>query len=265
VKLKIYGGRGTIPFFSKNTLTYGGNTACVRVETEGRTILLDAGTGLGQFAEEMKDVRPLECDILISHLHFDHIIGLLNFGRLFDSANKIRIFTKSRSLLPIGMQVFAPFKPPYWPIELAKLNKAEVLEIKDEIPFFLNEKIKITSFNAQHPNSTSSFRIDADKSIVYLVDYEIDENKRYDELLDFCENADLIILDTSYFPDDYPPKRGWGHSTYEMGMALAERCACKKMMFFHFSQDYTDETLNSLANTLSDRFLIAREGLEIEI
>jgi ribonuclease BN (tRNA processing enzyme) len=265
VKIKIYGARGSSPSFNNNCHAYGGNTACISVDTGGRTILLDAGTGLAQFANEMKGEK-LSCDILISHLHLDHILGLLNFAQIFNPQNDIRIFTKSRADTPLEEQIFGAFKPPYWPVNFSDLCKAKSCVIFDDVPFMLDSKIKVTAFKSEHPNDTSAFRIDSDKSLVYLVDYEIDEKVRYEELVGFCENADLIILDTAYLPEDYPPRRGWGHSTYEMGMTLAERCKCKKMMFFHFAQDYSGETLDALAEKIeSDRFILAREGMEFEI
>jgi len=266
VKIRIYGSRASFPFFNRGSIAYGGNTSCIRVDTEDKIVILDAGTGLGQFSVDMKDESRISCDILISHLHYDHILGLLNFAQILNPNNDIRIFTKSRGDEPLAKQVFGAFKPPYWPIDFAEIYKARLVEVFNDVSFMLSPKIKVTPFKAEHPNDTSSYRIDADKSLVYLVDYEINENVRYEELLRFCENADMVILDTAYLPEDYPSRREWGHSTYEMGMTLAERCGCKKMMFFHIAQDYSDEVLDELAKkTENSKFILAREGMELEL
>jgi len=263
LKIKIYGTRGSFPSLKNGNGSYGGNTACVRVDTHDKTILLDAGTGISRFAAET-NARDFSCEILLSHLHLDHIMGFLSLGNILGAKNDVRIYTKSRGNAPLAEQIFGAFKPPFWPIKFSEFCKAQAIEIFDDVPFMLGEKIKITPFKAEHPNDTSAFRIDADKSLVYLADYEINENStRYEELSRFCENADLVILDTAYLPKDYPLYQGWGHSTYQMGISLAERCNCKQMMFFHFAQDYSDEELDTIPCT--DRFFVAREGMEFEI
>ncbi|MDR2167081.1 MAG: MBL fold metallo-hydrolase [Clostridiales bacterium] len=268
MKIKIYGSRGTLPFFSRENLIYGGNTSCVRIETRGRTILLDGGTGLVQYSLENKGKAGLECDILLTHLHFDHIFGFLGLSQLFDKSNKIRIFTKSRGGAPLAEQIFGAFVPPYWPIPFSEFITAEYVEILEDTAFFIEPEIKITPFKAEHPDDTTVFRIDSDKSVVYLMDYEVDKTVRYDDLVRFCENADLIIFDAAYLPEDYPAKKGWGHSTYETALALAKDSNCKKMVLSHFSHEYNDSVIESIKThikTPDNKILPGYDGMEIEL
>ena len=278
MKLTAYGSRASMPFFSKGALKGGGNTSCYRVDMNGRTIILDCGTGIMQFHSDMLKERAasgksgLTFDILISHLHLDHIIGLSMFDFLFDKANNIRIFTRSRSGLPLESQIFGIFKPPYWPIDIAKMNNAGIFEIKGGDNIDLGDGIDVKVFDSMHDNDTSGFRLEGEKTLVYLLDYEIDKNSDdLPDLVEFCKNADAVVFDATYLPEDYPKRRGWGHSTFEAGMMLAEMARCKRMIFSHFFHIYDDDTLDSIMrrvksqNSTDIEYFAATDGLELNI
>lgn len=268
LKIKFYGSRGSIPFFSRTNIKYGGNTSCVRIDTCGHIIILDCGSGLLQLGTDMKNEgdTPERIDILISHLHLDHIIGLATFTPIFDRRSNSRIFTKSRDERPLAEQVFGAFKPPYWPIDLSKHNYAEMIEINGADSFMLNENIKVTPMLSRHPDDTTAFRIEAEnRSLVYLLDYEIGETPE-SNLVKFCRSADLIIFDSAYLPEHYPEKRGWGHSHYNAGIRLAELSKCKNMVLSHFSFDYTDDVIDAAACRIEGgKYKFAYDGMEMEI
>ena len=269
MKVKIYGSRGSMAYSDKMHTEYGGNSSCTALEINGHTVILDCGSGLFKFYEDNKDrfIPGFKIDILLSHLHLDHIIGFSMFPPVLSPDSDIRIFTRSRNDTPLASQIFGAFKAPNWPISIADLTKAEAVEIIGEYPFDLTSGITVTPFFTELHNQASVFRIDADKSVVYLLDYEIQENMdKHDRLISFCKNADLIILDACFMPEDYPPRRGWGHSTVEDGKALAEASGCKKMVFSHISPMYPDKVLTAVQDGLDkSRFQIAFDGMEIEV
>ena len=269
MKLKIYGSRGSAGFSSKTHSEYGGNSVCTALDIDGHIIVLDCGTGLMQFYEDRKNrfKSGFKFDILLSHLHIDHIIGFSAFEPILSPDSDIRIFTKSRNDKPLVSQVFGIFQPPYWPINIAGITRAEMIEIVGEDPIILGDGVIATPFFIKHHNDTVVFRIDADKSIVYLLDYEVNENlDKHDRLIDLCKNTDLVIFDATFLPHDYLSRRGWGHSTIEDGIALAEASGCKQMIFSHICQNYPDKVLNTVRDKLDEsRFSIAFDGLEIEL
>jgi phosphoribosyl 1,2-cyclic phosphodiesterase len=270
LKIKFYGSRASTPFFSRESIKHGGNTSCVRIDAGGHIIIIDCGSGLAQLGADIKTggySSSLKADILISHLHIDHIIGLSTFKPLWNNSNNIRIFTESRDERPLAEQVFGIFKPPYWPVDLSKMNLAEIIEIKmSSGAFRLNENIKVTPASACQQDNTTSFRIDSEShSLVYLLDYEIGETVP-DSLVNFCKDADVVIFDAAYLPEHYPEKQGWGHSHYKAGVNLAELSKCKSMIFSHFSIDYTDNMLESPACELDGgKYYFAYDGMEFEI
>ncbi len=275
MKLKIYGSKGSTPYLCESTMKYGGNTSCYRLDVAGRTVILDAGTGLQIFDRDLREARstgaysPIKFDMLISHLHLDHISGLVFFTPFYDPRNEITIHTRSRGTEPLKKQVLGLYKPPYWPVDVSELARAVTArEIHEDTPFKIGKSIRVLPFAACHPNDTTSFVITAEgKKLVYMLDSEITDVP-HEKLLPYTKDADCIIFDAAYLPKDYPDKLGFGHSTFQQGITLSKVSNCKKLILTHFSFDYSDELIDGVAELLKDEhadIVIARDGMELTI
>lgn len=272
MEITIYGSRGSHPFSSRQNLVSGGNTSCLKIEYGNETLLLDGGSGLLQYLEELRPQLekgiPLRLEILLSHLHLDHILGLAAFTPLWSPGNDILIYTKSRDSRPLAQQILGAFSPPYWPVSLADMLQASIIEIGNS-EFETRGGLKILPFAASHPDNTTAFRITGDKTLVYMADYELAANEEPgQDSLSLCHDADLILFDSSYLPLDYPAKTGWGHSTYEHGLSLSKLVGCPRMIFTHFSPEYSDTVLQQVQETLSQQgseYLVAFDGMEITL
>ena len=272
MRLKVYGCRGSMPTARVNASKYGSNTTCMTLESESQMIILDAGSGLAQMDRFTKvlirEDRPF--NILLSHLHLDHLIGLTVFSQIWLKYAPVKIFTLSRDERPLKEQVFSPFNPPYWPVSMTRYGNVDCIEIKYDEPFKIGS-FTITPFEPAHYDKTSSFHItDGDKNVVYLVDNEMQalSGEGKEVMLNYCKNADLIIFDSAYSLVDYPEKKGWGHSSIDDGFELAELSGCKKMLFSHLSFDYCDQELELFESQVlqkSDSYYFARDGLELLI
>jgi len=235
-------------------------------------IILDAGSGLMQYDVDLRKTLssypnnlPFKPNILIGHLHLDHIIGLTGFAPIWAKDSTTRIFTNTRDDRPLAEQIFGVFTPPYWPAHMASVSYAECVAITGA---FKVDGFTVTPFLAVHPDDTLCFHItDGYKSVVHLLDYEIPPEGEPAELLEYCNNADLVIFDAAYSQEDYKEKRGWGHSTVEHGIKLADKSGCKRMVFAHYGQEYSDDDLDKLKEIISDdnRFIFAYEGMQIDI
>ena len=195
----------------------------------------------------------------------DHITGLIGFSPIWAKGTGTRIFTCTRDNRPLNEQIFGPFTPPYWPAHMADFSEAECIAISSE---FKIDRFTITPFTANHPDNTTSFHItDGRKSVVHLLDNEMPAHDESPVIIEYCRNADLVIFDAAYLLKDYPEKRGWGHSTVQDGIKLAEKSGCKQMLFAHYAQEYSDSDLDQLKDIVpnDDRFIFAHEGMEIEI
>jgi len=271
MKMKIYGCRGSAAFSRESQ--YGGNTSCITLmHTNGKSLLvLDAGSGLMQLNAELRSKfawypnnMPFRMNILLSHLHHDHISGLIGFMPIFAEKNTVKIFTCSRNEKPLNEQICGAFVPPYWPVPLVSLLRAKCVEVTGKFDI---DGFTVTPFAANHPDKTLSYHItDGYKSVVYLLDNEmpaVDE----EVLLAFCKDADMVVFDAAYLPSDFSQKKGFGHATVREGIKLANDSNAKRMIFAHYSQEYSDAELELLKKEvpIDRRFLLAHDGLEIEI
>ena len=272
MKICVYGSRGSMPF-SRYGSKFGGNTSCMTVKTGDEDLIIDAGSGLFAYQEKLrllgggdyKHQPPF--NILISHLHLDHIIGLGMFAPAWDGA-KVKLYTINRSSEPLKDQVLGVFAPPYWPNNMKRLDNVEVVEIELYTPFKIGV-FTVTAFVAAHPDATISFHVtDGKKNFVHLLDSEYDSEiyPNYESHKKFFENADLVVFDACYLPDDYPKHAGWGHSSVRHGVEIAKKWGVKLMMFSHFGQHYGDDELRSMTRYFDSKdFILARDGLEFEI
>jgi len=249
------------------------------VESNGKILIIDAGSGLKMLSNEMrKDIPtyprnlPQDVNILLSHLHMDHVIGLGMFSPLWlPENNQVRIFTPSRDERPLNEQVFGVFSPPNWPKCLAETSGAQCIPITANAPFMIDH-FTITPFVADHPDLTYSFHItDGEKTVVHLLDAEVMhmDEVNYNEMLDFCRGVDLVVFDAAYSDEDYARHVGWGHSTVKQGVEMALKCKPKRMLFAHFSQSYTDDQLDSWSEHFAlapeTEFIMAMDGVELNI
>ncbi|MCL2217764.1 MAG: MBL fold metallo-hydrolase [Defluviitaleaceae bacterium] len=267
MKLKIYGCRGSMSSATATHNRYGSNTSCMGIEADGQTLILDAGSGIKQLEAECKD-RDFKPDILLSHLHLDHTIGLTTFGPVCKPDGGARIFTYERGPRPLHEQIFGAFKPPYWPVPMDTASCAECVPLHPN-KFFALGMFNILPFVAMHSDITASFHItDGNKTLVYLLDNELSlmDEKTYILLTDYCRNADLVIFDACYFPEHYQSRMGWGHSTIKEAVKLQTDSGCKQILLTHFDSSYSDTELDDLKRYPGgEHFLLAREGMEIEL
>lgn len=272
IKLKIYGCRGSIPSGRRIPSKYGSNTTCMTIETGGQTLILDAGSGLAQMDRFVKLFKRVDepFDILLSHLHIDHIIGLTVFSQLWVHEDPVRIYTLSRDDRPLKEQVFSPFNPPYWPVSMSRFGNVECVEIALGRPFAVGG-FTVTPFESSHPDGACAFCIEnGGRKIVYLIDNEMRTmpDKARQATLEYCRNADMVIFDAAYSDIDYPDKKGWGHSSIGDGIALAAESGCKRMLFSHLSFEYSDQEMEMFEAGLThgeESFFFARDGMEIYI
>jgi phosphoribosyl 1,2-cyclic phosphodiesterase len=102
MRVTLFGTRGSIAAPGPETNRYGGNTPAVQVVGKDGTILvLDAGTGIRRLAARILPTTA-RIDILLTHLHMDHIQGLGFFGPLYDSKIDVHIWGPASSVLTLA-------------------------------------------------------------------------------------------------------------------------------------------------------------------
>lgn len=249
---------------------YGTKTSCTAVEMPETTVVFDAGSGLIRLGAEYK-VRsgPKRLDLFMSHVHIDHMIGLFGFPLLFNKDWEIHLYGEEWNGMSFYSQLSRIMCPPYWPVRIEDFTAAvEFHEIRSGDCIILPGKTRMRILQGYHPNGSLLFRLDGDrKSIVYGLDCEIDDEME-NRLSEFSKEADVLIFDASYLPEDLPGHKGWGHSDWESGLRIGERASVKTVLMSHFSWEYPDEVLKTQekkAEVNSGMCVFAREGMEIRV
>jgi len=290
-RLKFWGVRGSIPTPGRDTIFYGGNTACVEVRADGQMIVLDAGTGirpLGVALNEEFRKQPIQLTILLSHTHWDHIQGFPYFLPAYNPKNKITILGYEGAREGLENILSAQMESSYFPISMREMpGHLSIQELKD-LNFNIGP-VRVQAEFLNHPGICTGYRIFAsDGSISYLTDVELFQRMRAqkssskdeqnfarqqdERVANFVRGSDILILDAQYDAEEYASHVGWGHSCMEDSVAFAMEAGVKKLFFFHHDPDHNDETISrfvargrELVREKGSRLIVeaAREGLEV--
>ena len=277
MKVKICGARGSIPVTGSDMSKYGGNTSCTEVFEDGWLLVLDGGSGI-QNLSYLPFLKHNRIDILLSHLHLDHIQGLGFFSHLFDSEMEIHIWGPSSSLSSLQNQLSRYLSPPLFPISLKELPCNLVFHDLENSSFEIGP-FKLESRYVIHPGPTIGYRISQNKSVFsYIPDHEpalgyngIIHDAKWISGYDISQNADLLIHDAQYTPEEYLAKKGWGHSSINDAALLASLSNVKHVLFSHHDPKRTDEQLDKILNEFQKnnqfkfKYELAKEGAEFEL
>ena len=252
MKINIWGARGSIPSPSPETIQYGGNTSCVQVTHKNEFIVLDAGSGIRRLNQTIP-ANISRIDILLTHLHMDHIMGLGFFKPLYNPNMKINIWGPTSTKASLNARLTRYLSPPLFPVRLNELPcQLQLMEINHST--FEIGSLKIKSAYVCHPGPTVGYRIENENSVLcYLPDHEpilgsanFPKEPEWTSGYDLAKNADLLIHDAQYTKSEYQPRVGWGHSAMKNTLQFAEMTNVKKLLFFHHDPTHTDQELQTL-------------------
>ena len=231
--------------------TFGGNTACVSVENDQDVLALDAGSGLRVLGQSlMKSGRAFAerpFAILLSHFHWDHIMGFPFFGPAFVPGNRVVFYSAADDA---RHHFYVQQNDPYFPVSLDLLGaELEFNQAPLEEPFACGS-FTVSALKLNHPDGSIGYRVEAgDAAIVYMTDTEIETTPvgELEEIGRFAEGADLVVVDAQYTILQTIEKVAWGHSTiYRFIDLLHDRGVRRVAMFHHDPQTTDDEIIEEL-------------------
>ncbi len=272
IKLKItfWGVRGSRPIPGKDTVIFGGNTSCVAVEAGETLIILDAGTGICNLGNHLMETREkIEAHLFITHLHWDHIHGFPFFTPAQHTPNKLYLYGPKKINRSFANLMQEQMSYPYFPVLFEDLKAT--LRIKDVSGgdrLEVAEGLFVGTAPNNHPGGCLSYRIDyGGKSCCYVTDTE--HYRHIDSTLkNLILDADMIIYDSNFTDaeyegyDKYDTKVGWGHSTWQEGIKLAQAANVSQLIFFHHATHRTDEELFQIEEEAQGIFKNCRAAVE---
>lgn len=289
--LTFYGVRGSTPCDGHAYARYGGSTSSVALEAEGHApVIFDLGTGVRTYGDVVtrrlladltanRASTPYVAHVLLTHLHWDHIIGLPFFMPAFRPDARIDVFGPRQPDGPLG-QVFAGvMRPPYFPITPDQLGGDVVFRDTGDDVFACNGA-KVTSRWVRHTDPALGFRVDLEgRSVTYISDHGpgciTDDPDDFVPrgVLELCDGVDVLIHDAQHTLEEYEAKRHFGHSSIEYAVHVAREAGVKNLVLFHHCPTHADDDIDRIARHAQDvsarvggpEIVAAHEGMRIEL
>jgi len=253
--VKLWGTRGSVASPGPETTKYGGNTSCVEVRgRDGTVLVLDAGTGIRRLGDALP--RSLErVDILLTHLHLDHLQGIGFFSPLRRRDVEVHIWGPASTTLSLRQRLARYLSPPLFPVYIRDLAARVILHEVAGDTFQIGE-FAISSSLILHVDTTAGFRISSPTgTVAYLPDHEpalgvIDfpTAPEWTSGYDLAAGADLLIHDCQYTEEQYRQRVGWGHSSMAQAFKFAQLAEVKRLVPFHHDPTHSDADLDRLLN-----------------
>ncbi len=254
MEVTFFGVRGSIAAPGPSTVRYGGNTACVLVRlSDGEIVILDCGTGarnlgLALLAGEFGRGQG-RASFLLSHAHWDHIQGFPFFGPFYTPGNQFVVHGGAQTPGLLEEVLERQMAAQYFPVQTIK-NLSARIEMKAAPPgetFRVGGATVRTQANPHGLTSALAFRIeDGDKVLVYASDAGYGPEGPSPEALALYADADLLIHDATFSPEDHAAYPDRGLSSSEQAITTALRARVRRLALFHYDQDYSDHDIDQL-------------------
>lgn len=279
MQVTLWGTRGSIASPGPETTRYGGNTSCAEVRADdGTRIILDAGTGIRRLGTTIGP-ETSRVDLLLTHLHMDHIEGLGFFDPLFREDTEVHVWGPASTTMDLRARLGRYLSPPIFPVRLRDVPCR--LELHDVVGIgrFRIGSLDVHASLVCHPGPTVGYRIsEGGRTIAYLSDHEpalgadvFPTEPEWTSGFDLAVEADLLIHDAQYTDAEYREHVGWGHSALEHVLAFATVAGVKKLVPFHYDPSHSDAMLDRLfeqvraSNSLPFDLEPAREGATFRV
>lgn len=252
MKVTLWGTRGSVGRSGPETVIFGGDTSAVEVRgPAGEVLILDAGSGLVRIGS-LIEKSVWRIDVLLTHLHLDHIQGLGFFEPLFERQVETHVWGPVSTTLHLAERLSRYLSPPLFPVRLRDLPALHLHDVEPGTSWI--GPFCITADLVCHPGPTLGYRIaEGSNTFAYLPDHEPALGNRdfpgepeWTSGYDLAAGVDLLIHDAQYTDDEYGQRQGWGHSSLRQAMAFAELAEVETLVTFHHDPEHSDGMLHRM-------------------
>jgi phosphoribosyl 1,2-cyclic phosphodiesterase len=284
MRIKVWGSRGSIPAPGPETMRYGGNTSCVELTlSDGSKLILDAGTGIRNLGMALRGQEAAEqpINILLTHLHMDHIQGFMFFEPVFTPGAEVTVWGPASPEASLRDRIARYISAPLAPVEVRELPSLLTFKEADALEWRIGPA-RVRAQAVNHRGPTLGYRIeDAGVTLCYIPDHEPGLGAALSSVddewisgFDLAHGASLLIHDCQYTDEEYEHHLGWGHCPVGDALEFAKRTSVDQVLLFHHDPLHSDEFLDGLATQVESRWgalggvapvTLATERLEIDL
>jgi phosphoribosyl 1,2-cyclic phosphodiesterase len=232
--------------------TYGGHSACVQIDSGGPDfVVCDMGSGLrpfGQAAMAQRGGKAQTFHIFMSHLHWDHIMGLPFFVPAFIPGNRVIVYGSHREL---EMALRRQQEPPSFPVGFDTIFEGRI-EFRHLEPGVTHDVagLRVSTMLQRHTGDSYGYRFEAQgKVLVYSTDSEhpLADPAHTERFVHFFRDADLVIFDARYsLADAISVKADWGHSSNVVGVELCQLAGVRHLCMTHHEPVFDDAAIEAM-------------------
>lgn len=259
----------TLPFALAGT--YGGHSSCVQILGDSPDYLVcDMGSGLrafGQAAMAQRAGKAQTFHVFMSHLHWDHIMGLPFFVPGFIPGNRVIVYGSHREL---EMALQRQQQPPSFPVSLDTIfeGRIEFRHLEPGVPHEV-AGLRVTTMLQRHTGDSYGWRFEAaGKVLVYSTDSEhpLADPAHTERFVHFFRGADLVIFDAMYsLADAISVKADWGHSSNVVGVELCQLAGARRLCLFHHEPVFDDAAIEAMLAETRRLEEITRSGAPLQV
>ncbi len=253
MRIKCWGSRGSICVSGQQYARYGGDTTCFEIQAaSGETVIIDAGTGIRRLGKYLIQKKIKTCYLLLTHTHWDHIIGLPFFHPLLYSDKTVYIQDRTFAGLTTKKVIEQVMRIPFFPVGLTAYN-ADIRFDASLINNFSIGSLDIETIPTSHSQNSLGYKFTENgKTFVFLTDNELgythSKGNTIKTYIDFSKDADVLFHDTEYTDKEYLKKSGWGHSRMSDVLELSAKASVGQLGLIHINQDRTDDQVDAMVD-----------------
>lgn len=269
--VRFWGVRGSIPCPGLATARYGGNTSCVEVRCGEALVIFDTGTGIRALGEALVATgAPVDADIFYSHCHVDHIYGLPFFAPCARGGDRLRLWAGHLPAPGLAAALRQQFSEPLFPIDPSGLGAdVEFRDFRSGDTLMPRPGLRLETGPLKHPGGATGYRLEfGGRALAFITDTEHVPGRVDPDVLKLVAGVDLMIYDATYTDDELAAHVGWGHSTWQEALRIADGAQVKRVALFHHAPEHDDDFLDRVAAAVAARHppsFVAREGLAIAL
>jgi phosphoribosyl 1,2-cyclic phosphodiesterase len=267
-QVKLWGVRGSLPVSGADFAKYGGNTICIEMRCGDHVLLFDAGSGLLPAGAALAAEGQKDLTLFFTHTHYDHIAGLPFFSPFYNDKARLKLWTGHLDGTMTTDEMLAAFmRAPFFPIgpeycraclDTGEFTPGDVLQP--------HPGITIRTGLLNHPGKAVGYRVEwAGRAVAVITDVEHDPGTLDTAVMDLIGGCDLFLYDATYTDAELPTFRGYGHSTWQHGVRLAQASGAKSVGFIHHAKRRTDSELDAIDAQAKRLFAGAFCGRDLQV
>ena len=267
-QVKLWGVRGSLPVSGPGFRKYGGNTICTEIRCGDEVLLFDAGSGLPPAGKALMAEGRRAFHLFFSHWHYDHVMGLPFFTPLYDRATSLTVWSGHMADQMTTAAMMREFmRTPFFPIgpefchaciDTQDFHAGEVL-----VPC---PGVTVRTGALNHPGRSVGYRVEyAGRSVAIITDTEHEPGTLDPAVLRLVQGADLMLYDASFQEEEQQGYRGFGHSSWQQGVALARAAGAKSLGFIHHAHWRTDAQLGKIERLAQKEFPQSFCGRDLQV